>query len=568
MKLKTLTLLIVFCLSFIISFSQVWSSLGTTPNRLNANAPIQTTYCDLSGNIYAAGNFGNSVNYPYVAKWDGTKWKELGTTPKFLNGNIFSICGDPLGNIYAAGYITDASYNLIVAKFDGTNWSKLGTNIIPQTNSYYITSICSDTSGNIYAAGEFKNANGNYYVAEWNKKTNLWTEAGGLNALSLNGKVDVICCDAAGKIYVGGDFYHNNLGCYVNKWDGTKWNEVGSFNFGQIYTLYPDKLGNLYAGGNNMNDSGKFFIAKWDGTKWSELGGVNSLKANMYIHTICGDNSGNIYTAGEFTNGLTSNLGKYYVAQWDGTKWNELGGKNGLAANNMISSICSDALWNIYAGGSFTNDSSKQYVAKFSMQSANSVVGRVISQSNKAIKNVIINYSGTKAGFIQSDTTGTFKVGLLNGNYTITPTKNNDINKTNGVTTLDLALVQSHVLGKNKLNNPYKIIAADVNGDGKITTLDLVYMKRLILGIDTTFSNSTTKENRLWAFVDSSYSFPDTTNPFPFKDSISYTGLSANKTNQTFIGVKLGDVNWDWNPALAKMPSKVFVRPKKVIVGE
>ena len=35
-------------------------------------------------------------------------------------------------------------------------------------------------------------------------------------------------------------------------------------------------------------------------------------------------------------------------------------------------------------------------------------------------------------------------------------------------------------------------------------------------------------------------------------DSISYTGLSANKTNQTFIGCKLGDVNWDWNPATAK----------------
>ena len=149
-------------------------------------------------------------------------------------------------------------------------------------------------------------------------------------------------------------------------------------------------------------------------------------------------------------------------------------------------------------------------------------------------------------------------------NYILKPTKNNDINKTNGVTTLDLALTQSHILGKNKLNKPYKIIAADVNGDGKITTLDLVYMKRLILGIDTTFTNSTTKENRLWAFVDSSYQFPDTTNPFPFKDSISYIGLNANKTNQTFIGVKLGDVNWDWNPALARMPSKVFVRPKKI----
>ncbi|MCX6210246.1 MAG: T9SS type A sorting domain-containing protein, partial [Bacteroidetes bacterium] len=38
----------------------------------------------------------------------------------------------------------------------------------------------------------------------------------------------------------------------------------------------------------------------------------------------------------------------------------------------------------------------------------------------------------------------------------------------------------------------------------------------------------------------------------PFKDSISFTYLNSNKTNQTFIGVKLGDVNYDWNANVAK----------------
>ena len=141
---------------------------------------------------------------------------------------------------------------------------------------------------------------------------------------------------------------------------------------------------------------------------------------------------------------------------------------------------------------------------------------------------------------------------LNNGNYTVALKKNNDINKTNGVTTLDIAFTQSHILGKTLLSSPYKLIAADVNGDGKVSTLDIVYMKRLILGIDTTFTNSVTKQNRLWAFVDSSYVFAAPTNPFPFKDSISFTGLSATQTNQTFIGCKLGDVNWDWNAAVAR----------------
>ena len=148
--------------------------------------------------------------------------------------------------------------------------------------------------------------------------------------------------------------------------------------------------------------------------------------------------------------------------------------------------------------------------------------------------------------------TGNFNITLPQGNYTVSPSKNNDINKANGVTALDIALTQAHILGKTLFNSQYKIIAADVNGDSKVTALDIVYIKRLILGIDTTFTNSTTSEKRLWTFIDSSYSFTDNSNPFPHKDSISYTGLSVSKINQTFIGCKLGDVNWDWNPAVAR----------------
>ena len=188
------------------------------------------------------------------------------------------------------------------------------------------------------------------------------------------------------------------------------------------------------------------------------------------------------------------------------------------------------------------------------MESINNaiVTGRIATPKHNTIMGVIIKYRGSSNGTKLADSTGVFDLGLSIGNYVILPTKNNDINKANGVTAIDIALTQAHILGKNLLNSPYKLIAADVSGDGKITALDIVYMKRLILGIDTTFTNSVTKQNRLWAFVDSSYKFADSTNPFPFKDSISYTNLNANKINQTFIGIKLGDVNWDWNPALAR----------------
>lgn len=169
-----------------------------------------------------------------------------------------------------------------------------------------------------------------------------------------------------------------------------------------------------------------------------------------------------------------------------------------------------------------------------------------------SISNVAAIMNGTLVG--NTNGKSNYKFGCLSAlsTETITLNKNNDINKANGVTALDIALVQGQILQKSLLNNPYKIIAADVNGDGKISALDIVFMKRLILGLDTTFTSSTTKQNRLWVFVDSTYNFLDATNPFPFKDSISYSGLNAPIVNQTFIGLKLGDVDWSWNPAIAK----------------
>ena len=180
------------------------------------------------------------------------------------------------------------------------------------------------------------------------------------------------------------------------------------------------------------------------------------------------------------------------------------------------------------------------------------VSGGLLYPDNKLIPNTTVGISGinNQTEMFSDD----YSFGCLSHsvNNTIKVTKNFEGTKTNGVTALDIALVQSHILQKNLFNSPYKIIAADVNGDGTVSVLDIVYIKRLILGIDTSFTKTSTGAKRLWVFVDSSYKYPDTTKPFPIKDSIICTGTNLNNTHQTFIGCKLGDVNWDWNPAVSK----------------
>ena len=180
---------------------------------------------------------------------------------------------------------------------------------------------------------------------------------------------------------------------------------------------------------------------------------------------------------------------------------------------------------------------------KIGMRVNYTVSGQLKNSIGIAIPNATVNITGHSTSSLSPGVPGTYSTSLSGGyNYVIKPNKNNDLAKTNGVSTLDVALIQSHILHSSLLNSPYKLIAADVTNNGEVTALDIIYIKRLILGLDITFPG-----NKLWAFADTSSDNFDPFHPLQYKESISLTGLLANKTNQNFIGVKLGDVNFDWN---------------------
>jgi Cohesin domain/FlgD Ig-like domain/Dockerin type I domain len=133
------------------------------------------------------------------------------------------------------------------------------------------------------------------------------------------------------------------------------------------------------------------------------------------------------------------------------------------------------------------------------------------------------------------------------GSYTVTPSKANDVTLANGMTTLDILLIQRHILLADTLDSPYKIIAADVNSSGGVSGIDIVLIRNMILQNSTTFPLG-----RLWAMVDASHVFPDSYLPFPFPSTLTYPS-AGNASNQDFIGIKLGDVSWDWNPTVPKV---------------
>lgn len=118
--------------------------------------------------------------------------------------------------------------------------------------------------------------------------------------------------------------------------------------------------------------------------------------------------------------------------------------------------------------------------------------------------------------------------------FVLRPTLNTELTK--GLSTLDIVLIQRHIIGTKPFENPYQFIAADINRSKSINSVDLVELRKVILGTRTAFPNNTPS----WVFVDHAETFPF--GPFgqPLADSIVSVVPSV---NQDFTAVKMGDIN-------------------------
>jgi uncharacterized repeat protein (TIGR01451 family) len=121
--------------------------------------------------------------------------------------------------------------------------------------------------------------------------------------------------------------------------------------------------------------------------------------------------------------------------------------------------------------------------------------------------------------------------------YTITPFRNDD--PINGVSTTDILMVHRHILGEAALDTPLKLIAADADRSGSINAIDLVEIRKVILGKTDNFKNNTS-----WRFVESGYQFvqPDKAQAENFPESSKVNPLLSPEI-ENFVAIKVGDVN-------------------------
>ena len=168
-----------------------------------------------------------------------------------------------------------------------------------------------------------------------------------------------------------------------------------------------------------------------------------------------------------------------------------------------------------------------------------SINGIINTENGEGVENTGVIITGKDNGNLQTDINGAFEFIPVEGegNYKVKPWKNKNIR--NGINTLDIIKMQKHILGIERLNTPYKIIAADINNNKKVTASDILNLRKVILGEKESFTNNTS-----WKFVDANYNFVNPKYPLneDYPQELMVEDLREN-INVRFIGVKIGDID-------------------------
>ncbi len=167
------------------------------------------------------------------------------------------------------------------------------------------------------------------------------------------------------------------------------------------------------------------------------------------------------------------------------------------------------------------------------------IAGNLYTENQEEIESVMVELaSENMSEENMSDEEGSFLFEEIPMYENYMLTANNDIDHTNGISTLDIIVIQRHILGIEDLQSPYKIIAADINKSNHITAQDLAELRKLILGIYEELP-----DNESWVFIDAEQTFVNEMEPWNYNEYHALEALDYNAVNMDFIGLKIGDVN-------------------------
>jgi hypothetical protein len=328
-----------------------WNPLGA---GVSGGSPPVVVAIESDGtNVYAAGTFtqAGSVNATNIAYWNGTTWSAMGNV---LSGSVLAVAKFG-GYLYAGGSFTSPGLGIVnLAKWDGSSWSAVGSG-----TDKTVRDLITDGT-NLYAGGDFTQINGvaANRIAKFDGSS--WSPLGvGIQGFGAGASPGVykMTFDANWTLYVAGNF--NQAGgvgaSHVAGWDGANWFALGGTTskglthfLGVVNSIVNDGVnvyvsGNFTEGGSNVACQ----VAQWDGSNWSAVGTANPGVLPIAGPRALAPANGSLFAGGAFTN--LGNFAVNYIAQWDGSSWNDIGG-----ADNFVNALAFDGTY-LWVGGLFTN---------------------------------------------------------------------------------------------------------------------------------------------------------------------------------------------------------------------
>jgi hypothetical protein len=168
------------------------------------------------------------------------------------------------------------------------------------------------------------------------------------------------------------------------------------------------------------------------------------------------------------------------------------------------------------------------------------VVGGTISNMyNEGLADVSLESTIHEHIYTTTNISGNYQIALKeNTALLMQPYLESDIRE--DLSTLDVLMIHRHIAGIELLDNPFRYIAADVDRSGSITPLDMIELRRIILGKQSRFSN-----NKVWRFIGNSEDFeePNDALRIPLKEVTHLNRITASIFDEDYIGVKTGDVS-------------------------
>ncbi|MFZ4545109.1 MAG: HYR domain-containing protein [Saprospiraceae bacterium] len=213
-----------------------------------------------------------------------------------------------------------------------------------------------------------------------------------------------------------------------------------------------------------------------------------------------------------------------------------------LIGPNLVTFTVTDKGGNTDVCTTFVDVQDQFKVCPTNVNKTAAIAGAIMTAQDLGVEKVDIMMNGAISQ-ISTTNAGNYMIYKpVGNNYVVKPEKTGD--ELNGVTTFDVVRMTRHILGLDKITNPYTLIAADVNKNGTISSADIVAARRVILGLSPKFAAT----QNSWRFVKKDFVFTNPLNPFasPFPE-LNIVSLNSDLTSN-FVAIKIGDLNASAKP--------------------